>query len=593
MLRLSYIVWSLKIAWQTNALLTSVYFVSALLRGIIPIILVIAIRFLINDVVLFLDQDVLHVESVFLWLGIMGFFTIIDLIALLVGSRYVPKRLEDDLHTTIASTVMEHAYQLPLHLFEDQAFQDTLERAQQNLAINFIMFFRSLVEAMTGILQVLSLFAVLVFVEPLMVVIAMISMPTYAVIMRMISQQRYENEYKRAPDRRWTRYFTELMLTRDYATEVRMLGIGELIINRFRKIMDRIKEENAFVERRALIVSMLFALITITLFYSIFARVIFRVLDKSLTPGDIAILGGAIARLSTSAENIVARLGLAIERSLHIGNLQQYLAIPTQAEFNPEAPLPDDLSGLIQFKDVSFTYPDTDNQVLSDISFSIHPGETVAIVGANGAGKSTLVKLLARIYEPDTGNIIMGGVPLNEIPQQMIFEQVAFVLQNFGQYEATTADNIAYGNPADYLNQNEKIRVLAQELDIHDMIESLPEGYDTFLGRRFGAYDLSRGQWQQLAIARAFAKNSPILILDEPTASFDAQTEHDIFSRFVKLVEERTTLLISHRFTTVSMADRIIVLSEGKIIEQGSHDDLMMIPNGLYAHLYQLQHGKL
>lgn len=582
--------WALRTAWQIAPRLTAMYFGASLLRGVLPVLQVIATRYLINELVAVIGVPDASLSHAGLWLLALFVVSLLDLITLLLGARYILKRLEDELHTSIAAQVMEHAYRLPLNLFENLAFQDTLERAQQNIALNYTIFLRSFVEAATGMIQIGLLFAVLLWIEPLMILIALVAIPPYSIIMGVISRRRYDNEFKRAPDRRWTRYFTELMLTRDYATEIRFLGIGDIIIGRFRRLVKGFAEENARIEYRALIAGITFAVITISLFFILFYRVLERVVSGGLSLGDVAIMGGAIARLSSTAETVVAKLGLALERSLHVANLRSYLAIPTQDEPTDTAT---PLKGRIEFRDVSFTYPDSDREVLSHISFVLDEGETVAIVGENGAGKSTIIKLIARIYEPTSGTILLDGHDIRTVYRATIYRTVAFILQNFGRYEATAAENIAYGNPEQYLTNMAGVESLARELDIHEMIATMPEGYATFLGRRFGKYDPSGGQWQQLAIARTFARDSNVLILDEPTASLDARTEANVFARFITLSHGRTTLLISHRFTTVSMADRILVLDDGRIVEQGSHDDLLNRVDGLYAQLYRLHYDKL
>jgi ATP-binding cassette subfamily B protein len=567
--------------------LTAVYFGSAIFHGVLPVVAVLISRYLINDIVLAIDGT--GSTNVSLWLGALFLVTLLDAFALLIGTRYIPKRLEDELIIYITSMIMEHANRLPLKLFEDLSFQDTLERAQQQMALNYIGFLRNIVEASIGFIQIMLLFLLLVAIEPLMIIVVVLAFPPYSAIMWVISHRRYTAEYKRAPARRWIRYYTELMLQRANATEIRLLGIGQLIIGQFQSFLQGFATENARIEKRATAASVAFVGITLSLFYVLFHNIVQKVISGSLTVGDIAVVVGAVARLSIVAEQIVSRLGLALERSLYVANLQTYLDIPAADHLDTDIITPE-LYPPIEFQNVSFSYPNRENQVLQDVSFTIRAGETVAIVGENGAGKSTIVKLLAKIYDPDEGTIWIGNHNLSELPAVAIQKQIGFVLQDFVHFEATVADNIGYGNVDKYLHKPEKIAALANKLEIAELIENMPEGYDTFIGRRFGTYDLSGGQWQQLAIARAFTRDTPFLVLDEPTASLDARTEHRIFSRFAELATDRTTLLISHRFTTVSMADRILVLANGTIAEQGTHEELIEIPNGVYAQLYRLHY---
>lgn len=592
MLHLSLIRWTLLTTWQINPRLSIGYFGSAIVHGGLPIAQIVISRFLINDIVSILGDGEALIFPISSWLIILFGITLIDTIALLVGTRYIPKRIEDELSLYITSLIMAHANKLPLKLFEDLKFQDTLERAQQQMALNYIIFLRSFVDASIGVIQVVLLFAILIYIEPLMVAIVILALPPYSAIMWMISQRRYKNEFRRAPARRWTRYFTELMLQKNNATEIRVLGIGHFIIERFQVFLRNFAEENAKIEARATVASVIFVTVTLSMFYILFYQIIGKVLSGSLTVGDIAITVGAITRLSSVSEQIVSKFGLTLERSMYVDNLRTYLAIPTKNKDSSKNQI-QQLQGRIEFRDISFTYANSEREILSGVSFTINRGETVAIVGENGAGKSTIVKLIAQIYEPTSGSIWLDNYNLNNLSTESIHQQIAFIMQDFARYEATVADNIAYGNIEEYLNQSDKIKQLAQKLDIHDMIQSMPDNYDTLLGRRFGTYEPSGGQWQQLAIARAFTRDTPILILDEPTSSLDVRAEHRIFSRFAELSKQRTTLIISHRFTTVSMADRILVLSRGQIAEQGTHDELMQKSDGIYAQLYYLHNEKL
>jgi ATP-binding cassette subfamily B protein len=242
----------------------------------------------------------------------------------------------------------------------------------------------------------------------------------------------------------------------------------------------------------------------------------------------------------------------------------------------------------VELRNVSFTYAGAPRPALAAISLRIARGETIALVGENGAGKTTLVKLIARLYDPDEGCVLFGGIDVRALPRDELHQRIAFVLQGFGRYEASAADNIAYGDWRRLLSDREGVQRVARTAGVDEMISALPHGYDTLLGRTFGEQELSAGQWQKIALARAFARDADVLILDEPTSNLDARAEHALFTQFRRLAEGRTTIIVSHRFSTVSMAQRIVVLDKGRIVESGTHAELLSRA-GNYAGLYELQ----
>jgi ATP-binding cassette subfamily B protein len=280
-----------------------------------------------------------------------------------------------------------------------------------------------------------------------------------------------------------------------------------------------------------------------------------------------------------------------LEQTLYISNLIAFFKEKPQLVSGESVPA-SATGAEINVKNVSFTYPGATEPSLRDISLHIRPGETIALVGENGAGKTTLVKLLARLYEPDTGGIEFNGADLRTLSLGDLHKQIGYVFQDFSRYEATASDNIAYGDWRRMSENREKVKEVARQAGVDTLIRSMPAGYETRLGRVFGEYDLSGGQWQKLAIARAFARDASVLILDEPTASLSIQAEYELFCGFHELSRGRTTILVSHRFSTLSIADRIIVMEKGRIVESGSHQELVALA-GLYAKLYRLHRHPL
>jgi ATP-binding cassette subfamily B protein len=360
-----------------------------------------------------------------------------------------------------------------------------------------------------------------------------------------------------------------------------------LLIYRYTSLSEAFANEDRKLFERELKIDLGFALVFIVGIYSLFVRISSRIVQATLTIGDFSVFMAVTMRLQNTLANVVQGAVGIMEETLYISNLNEFFNIsPRLVDRSTREDMPL-FKGGIEIENLSFSYPGSHQSVLSDFSLRISPGETIAIVGENGAGKTTLVKLIARLYDPDEGHIRIDGTDIREVPLDLLYQQFSFVFQSFNRYEATVADNIAYGD-VKAINNREQVVKAAEQAGVDDLIRAMPDQYDTMLGRMFGLYDLSAGQWQKIAIARAIIRDAAILILDEPTASLDARAEYQMFSQFRELADGRTTILISHRFSTISMADRIAVMDGGKIIEMGTHMELLN-NDGLYAQLYSMQ----
>ena len=561
-----------------------------LIQSVAPAGLVLVARGVVNAVASGLSKGEPSTNILMLWLGVGLLVSMAEAVSRSAG-KYFSRRLHDELNLKTTTNMLEHAANLEVQLFEDPHFQDVLQRARDKTADNLSQFITSVLSILTSVIQVVSMLLILLVVEPLISGVLMLLGLPYFLFQWHQAKVNYERQNSRATKHRWTRYFVSLLTSQRSVSEIKLLDIGPFLINKYRALLEEFKAQDSSFYLRGFMGSMIFYLISTTAFYSTFAWIAFLAVNGQLTLGDVAMYGGITSRLSWIIENVVISAAQTLEKALFISNLIAFFSVRPVAAGSSKS-VPDVKNKPIEFRNVSFTYPGTQKPVISDISMRINPGETIALVGENGVGKTTLAKLVARLYEPDSGGIFIDGMDIRNIPIDRYYKEISFVFQEFGRYEATVSDNIAYGNWWEMMGAQKKIEEIAWQSGVHDMIMKMPDGYNTLLGRLFGLHTLSGGQWQQIAIARAFARNASILILDEPSSNLDSKTEYKLFSRFKALSADRTTILISHRFSTVSIADRIVVLDKGRIIEQGTHHELIK-KKGHYASLYDLHQSKM
>lgn len=577
--------WAIRLIWTTSRAIFWGLVVSVALLSVLPAAQALAGRNLVNALVAAAGGSE-GPARVLTWLAVsMGLVVVAVVIRYL--HEYLSAVLLDDLCFEIPGRILEHAAALDFAFFEDPRSQDLLERARDSIAPHIHRFLTSVLDGLTGALQAALLLVVLAGVEPLLLPVLLVLVVPYLVVSGRVAGRRFSVEHTRATKRRWTAYFVACLTGRDWVGEVRLFDLAPLFTARFRELMGEFRSQDRKTHRHRLLARSCFGALAAAAFCVLLVRVAYRVASGRLTVGDFTLFLGATHRLLHVSESAITAAGAAYEQALFVSDLDEFLSIRPRIEVVGGAALEKRVAAGIECRHVTFTYPGQETPTLDDISLEIRPGETVALVGPNGAGKTTLVKLIARFYDPDRGAILMDGVDLREISHSELHRHIAVSMQTPHPYEATAGENLAYGDWKRLLGDPAAIEEAARRTGVHDLIQGLPEGYETFLGRRFGDHDLSGGEWTRLAVARALARESSLVILDEPTAHLDARTEHDLFCRFGEACRGRTAIVISHRFSTVGMADRILVLDGGRLIEEGSHEELLE-RGGPYASLFRL-----
>jgi ATP-binding cassette subfamily B protein len=575
--------WALRLIYATSPSLLLGLVALVFVLGLLPAGLALTVRGLVNAAVEVLDNPAVGFSPIQFWLLLALLLSILEAVGFSLDT-FFKKRLVDELNLRVNSDILSHSSRLDVAFFEDPRERDLIARTRQDSAGQLVRFVTELLRAATNLFRAASLVSVLAYIEPLVLLVVPPFAIPFLAFQWKLARERYAEQHSRTTKRRWTSYFVSLMTGTTSVGEVKLLGIGPLLIRRYRELMEEFRVRDRRLHRRSMIGGSVAAILVIVAVFAIFVRVAYRAVQGGASLGDLAVFAGATARLRISLDNAIVAVTVAAEQVLFIANLEKFLQVEPHVARTGERVPPLD-RGAIELRDVTFAYPGSKDPVLQNLSLEIRPGETLAIVGENGAGKSTLVKLLARFYDPDEGQVLFDGVDLKEVSVEHLHRRMGLVLQTFGRYETTVAENIAYGNLEDLLEDPARIEELARAVGLDQKIESLDEGYETHLGRMFGTVNLSGGQWQKIAAARALARNASLLVLDEPTSNLDARGEHELFTRFRDMAADRTTILISHRFTTLSMADRIAVMANGRIVELGTHEALCA-QGGVYATLY-------
>jgi ATP-binding cassette, subfamily B, bacterial len=577
----------LKIIWDSSPAVVTWGLILRAIAALSPLALLAVAKLIIDAVVTHLTHAA-SLRSDFWWLVALefGLACLTSILNRIVD--YCDTLLADKFIRHISVRIMHHASRLDLASYEDPLFHDKLERARVQ-ATDRLGMVQQLGRLVQQVITTATLAASILLFSPWLLVVLIA-----CVIPAFLGESHfaflgYAQAFRQTPVKRQIDYLRFLGASKDSAKELKLFGLSKYLTDRFQKLSDDIYVQNVSLAKRRLLASALLSLLTTVGYYGAYAYVILETLQGKMTVGTLTFLTGAIAGASANLQMIFSTFSSIADQSLFLTDLLQFFAVRPTVTSKPNAlKTPRPIREGIEFRDVAFSYPGSDRPILRNLDLFLKPDERIALIGENGEGKTTIVKLLTRLYDPTAGQILVDGIDLREYDLDDYASNIAVIFQDFMRYDMTAWENIAVGQIGARENLD-KVELAAKKSLAEGVIQKLPNGYDQMLGRRFETgVDLSGGEWQKVALARAYLRDAQILVLDEPTAALDARSEHEVFERFAELTKGKMALLISHRFSTVKMADRIIVLEKGVIAEQGRHEQLMA-HGGRYAEMFELQ----
>jgi ATP-binding cassette, subfamily B, bacterial len=580
--------------WEVSPGLTIWNICLRLIQAAVPLLMLYVGKEIVDEVVAFIGQPAAATE---LWWGvpksIWGW--VLAELGLALASSLLNRAivltdslLGDMISNDSSVRIIRHAATLDLFQFEDAQFYDKLERARTQTAGRTALMSMVLGQAQ-DMITVTFLAAGLVAFNPwLLLILALAVVPSF-VGETKFNQESYSLTRSWTPERRELDYLRFIGASNETAKEIKIFGLEGFIADRFKRISDKYFLANQKLALKRAAWGALFSAVGTLSYYGAYVFVIHQTIVGQITLGTLTFLAGAFNRLQGLLQGIVSRFTRIAETALYLQDLFDFLELkPFSGAHAGQRKVPRPIREGFRFENVGFKYPDSEQWALRHLTFTLQPGEKLALVGENGAGKTTLVKLLAHLYEPSEGKILLDGVDLCEYDPEDLRREIGIIFQDYVRFMFTASENIAVGN-IDQRENRPTIETAAHKSLADSVVETLPQKYEQMLGKRFaGGVDLSGGQWQKVALARAYMREAQLIILDEPTAALDARAEHEVFVRFAELMKGKAAVLISHRFSTVRMADRILFLENGELLELGSHEELLE-KGGKYAELFRLQ----
>ncbi len=584
---LRYIPPFLRQIWSVHPGMVTANIVCRAIKAVLPALILYTGKLIIDEVVLLAGQHTREYDILLQWVLLeCGFVVLSDYLGRRIS--LLDSLLGDLFANESSLRLMQHAAMLDMAQFEDARFYDKLERARRQTVGRTVLLSQVLTQ-MQDLVTIVFLGAGLVIMIPWLLPILFLSVIPSFLGETHFSARSYSLTRSWTPRRRELDYLRYVGASDETAKEVKVFGLSDFLTGRFAEVAAKYYTENKALAINRFRWGVFLSVVGTLGYYSAYGIILYQAVGGRITIGDLAFLSGSFNRMKSLMESILGKFSGMAESALYLQDYFEFFQLqPSILPPKQSVPFPRPIREGFVFEDVGFRYEHSERWALRHLNLVIRRGEKVALVGENGSGKTTLVKLLARLYDPREGRILLDGVDLREYDPADLRKEIGVIFQDFVRFHLIASENIAVGR-IDRRDDMPLISDAARQSLADEVIAGLPEGYRQMIGRRFEeGLDLSGGQWQKIALARAYMRDAQVFILDEPTAALDARAEHEVFQRFSELTRGKTSVLISHRFSTVRMADRILVLDQGGLLEEGSHDELLAL-GGRYAELFALQ----